>query len=732
MRYLLFFLALTILSFALIGHPVQGAAPYRVDSITSTPTPSPATPGASTVPLPFRAVARLGTGSINAVQISPDSKLIAVGGSVGVTVYDAATLKAVWSARGDVATMKWSPDSVLLATDMSGVSVWDGATGRLANRLTDYSPTDLEWSPDSRRLVMASWGGLGLIWYLKAGTLPIHLAVRKCDLHRDGWCIREMYAALSPDGRLYATAYAQGTGGDIGDEPLEGVIIWDALTGVQKRVLPTSGDQLKWLHDSTHLLVNGEWDARTGQPVEMTSVTNDAAPTPEGSFPLPSGELVVWEYNCNRGLLPCLVDMNTGEVLCAPDCLVDEYGDELCHSALISPDFKLCANQDTSSVAFSQIPSGTEARRVEDVAKMVALSPDWSFLVGWSASSPDDLNVWKVSDGQMIGRLAHRSNPLNTVAWSPDGRRLAIVDQYSGVQLWDAVTGHLVQGLRNPAAAPNDPMQPIRAAFSPDGSRLAVSGISGTSLIIWDLASGQPLVQTDIDGSTEMVWSPHGTEIALVNTQLQVIVVDAATGNTLRSTPFETNVGIGCIAGLIGYVNGIGWSPDGKQIAVGSCGGQVILYDAATLNKVSTLTYRTGAKLDEVIPYLAYSPDGKSLATVIPLPDWYILAIWDLRSGQVRTNRLVSNSSYLPFSSLAWSPNGKFLAIGRGTMMFGLYGNSLPGGDIAIFNGRTAEQVALLHGHTDDTDGISFSPDSKKLASASLDGTVLIWDLTGL
>ncbi|MHB8629854.1 MAG: WD40 repeat domain-containing protein [Aggregatilineales bacterium] len=269
---------------------------------------------------------------------------------------------------------------------------------------------------------------------------------------------------------------------------------------------------------------------------------------------------------------------------------------------------------------------------------------------------------------------------------------------------------------------------PILAAFSPDGSRLAVSGIGEVAemLLVWDMASGQLVAQADIAGSG-MAWSPDGTEIALIKDHQQVFVVDSATGNIQRST--DANAETECFS----EANGVSWSPDSKQIAVGSC-GEVILYDAATLNKVSTLTYRTGAKLDWSIPYLAYSPDGRSLAAVIPLPDQYLLAIWDLPSGRVRTGRIVSNSPQLllPLTSLAWSPNGKFLAVGYGTGLIQLGGFSIPGGNIAIFSARTGQQVGLLRGHTDDIEGISFSPDSKKLASASLDGTVLIWDLTGL
>ena len=73
MRYS--FLALIVLFLALIAQPDQGAVPYGTDSIT----PTPATPASGSVPLPHRAVARFGQGLIYAVEISPNSKLIAVG-----------------------------------------------------------------------------------------------------------------------------------------------------------------------------------------------------------------------------------------------------------------------------------------------------------------------------------------------------------------------------------------------------------------------------------------------------------------------------------------------------------------------------------------------------------------------------------------------------------------------------------------------------------------------------
>jgi WD40 repeat protein len=70
------------------------------------------------------------------------------------------------------------------------------------------------------------------------------------------------------------------------------------------------------------------------------------------------------------------------------------------------------------------------------------------------------------------------SNVVESIAFSPDGRRLAVGGDGSDVELIDANSGQVVESLRGHSAA-------VRTlAFSPDGRRLA-AGSADNTVDVW-------------------------------------------------------------------------------------------------------------------------------------------------------------------------------------------------------------------------------------------------------
>ena len=111
---------------------------------------------------------------------------------------------------------------------------------------------------------------------------------------------------------------------------------------------------------------------------------------------------------------------------------------------------------------------------------------------------------------------------------------------------------------------------------------------------------------------------------------------------------------------------------------------------------------------------LAFSPDGKILAvgTYREVQFWNpdarkMISSWKGHSDALR--------------SLSYSKDGKFLAAAGGI--------SGGAGEVRIWDVVAEKEVQVLTEHSDSVNGIAFSPDGTKIATASADKTIKIWDL---
>lgn len=111
---------------------------------------------------------------------------------------------------------------------------------------------------------------------------------------------------------------------------------------------------------------------------------------------------------------------------------------------------------------------------------------------------------------------------------------------------------------------------------------------------------------------------------------------------------------------------------------------------------------------------VAFSPDGKLLAT----GSYGRVTVWDLAAG--RPARVLTNVLGA-VNDVKFSPDGKLLAVAGG--------QPSARGDLRLFSTAEWKLVASLGGHLDTVSGVAFSPDGSKLASASFDKTVRLWDV---
>jgi WD40 repeat protein len=153
-------------------------------------------------------------------------------------------------------------------------------------------------------------------------------------------------------------------------------------------------------------------------------------------------------------------------------------------------------------------------------SRTVAFSLDGKHVAG---RFENKASIWDAADGTKVAALAgspDKDGTVTRVAFSPDGKTLAVGHQKGLVRLWDSATFKPIADLAREGNVGELQDSINGLAFSPNGKSLAVAGERG--LVVWDLTS--QVIEKTVDDKTKtftVEFTPDGKRL-LVNDENRV------------------------------------------------------------------------------------------------------------------------------------------------------------------------------------------------------------------
>jgi WD40 repeat protein len=325
----------------------------------------------------------------------------------------------------------------------------------------------------------------------------------------------------------------------------------------------------------------------------------------------------------------------------------------------------------------------------------ISLAPDGRHLV--SGSEDRTIKIWDLHRSKCVKTINGYSNSINSIAFVPNFDWLVSGHRDRIIRIWN------VQNLTCIHTFPGHTDAVMAIAVSPDGRYLASSSLDRT-IRIWDLQdlSCLHVINTQVEGSWSLAFSPDARQLIAGSYNANLNIWEVETGKLIRA--------------LSGHTNRI------ESVAV--CNINNLLATACE-NTIKIWDLHTGACLHTIIAHhlpvlsVVFSPDGRYLASGSLDTT---AKIWDVQTWECLQTLTGSQSWVI---SVAFSPTPVQNLTHTDYQLIG-------GGCDRVINRWdliTGKCLQTYTGHTNWVWSIAYSQDGLKIASASEDETIKIWEV---
>ena len=301
---------------------------------------------------------------------------------------------------------------------------------------------------------------------------------------------------------------------------------------------------------------------------------------------------------------------------------------------------------DSNSVAYNSNSNYVLYRNIEGHSgwvDSVAVSPDGRRIV--SGSGDKTIKVWNLATGKLERTLNGHSSSVGGVAVSPDGRRIVSgsgdlfsSNDDSTIRVWNLATGELERTLNGHSGSVDS------VAVSPDGQNI-ISGSGDGTIRVWNLATGE--LERTLEGHSAWVRS------VAISPDGQNIISGSSHDSTIRVWDLVTGELERTLEGHNRSVFSVAISPDGRRIVSGGGDKTIKVWNLATGELERTLEGH-----DKSVGSVTMSPDGQR---IVSGSSDNTVKVWNLATGELERILEGHDKSVV---SIAISPDGQSIVSG--------------------------------------------------------------------